>query len=78
MSLKALRFLRRINLVHSVCDHLVGEHHTHKHRCVVGTGIMVVGVAISKSAVHANTEFLESVCNGVGYLIHGIGATPWV
>ena len=68
--------LHRINLPRIVCDHLVGENHSLWHRRIAGTVVMSVGVVIAQNAHHF--WFLWWVVDCAGYLLHGIGAIPFV
>jgi hypothetical protein len=64
----------KLNLAKHICDHMLGEHHSQTHRCMVGVGVMIIGVAVAKTPVpHVVIHF---VCDLTGYLIHGIGAIP--
>lgn len=66
-----------LNLPKALCDHLIGEHHTMVHRLVTGTLIMVVGVGVAQTA-HELPTGADFMADLIGYLIHGIGATPYV
>lgn len=57
---------------------LFGENHSLTHRCIVGIGIMIVGVNIAHAAEMVTIAFIKLSLDGVGYLIHGIGAVPFV
>jgi len=57
---------------------LFGENHSLTHRCIVGVGIMIVGVNIAHTAEFITIAFIKLSLDGVGYLIHGIGAVPFV
>ena len=73
------KLIRKANVVtYWICDHLVGEDHTHKHRCVVGLVFMVAGVAIAQSAAEIHFPLAHSIGDGLGYLLHGIGTFPYV
>lgn len=89
MKIRVLRHLRRVNLMHFVCDHLFGEDHTHRHRMVCGFVVMWVGVIVASFASDFHVEHVKSVADcGVvachygldvlGYFIHGAGAVPFV
>lgn len=78
MKLKLLRALRRVNFMHEICDHVVGEHHTHRHRLIAGACVMLIGVVIAHQAAHVHPEFLAWLVDGVGYGIHAFGATPYL
>lgn len=57
---------------------LFGETHSLTHRCIVGVGIMIVGVNVAHAAEMVTIAFIKLSLDGVGYLIHGIGAVPFV
>lgn len=57
---------------------LFGENHSLTHRCLVGCGIMVVGVNLAHASEFVTIGFIKLSLDGVGYLIHGIGAVPFV
>lgn len=57
---------------------LLGKHHTRGHRVVAGFVVMAVGVCIAKQAHHCESWYSEYSIDLVGYLLHGIGATPIV
>ncbi len=71
-----LTILDKIDMSKTVCDHLIGSHHTHMHRITAGSVIMIIGVTIAKSGHAIPFILLEYVVDIVGYLIHGIGAIP--
>lgn len=60
-----------------LCNHLVGKHHTLRHRILFGIVFILIGVYVAHCAHHFN-NVLAFVVDGVGYLIHGIGAIPFV
>jgi hypothetical protein len=70
--------LHNVNLPRVLCDHMLGEHHSTKHRMLVGTMVMVCGVMIAKLTSHATYEIFEIVGDLTGYLVHGVGAVPYV
>ena len=71
-------FIHNINVVRLICDHLLGDNHTHGHRMAVGGAVMVVGVYIAKSLGHSEVFFVQMGADLFGYLVHGIGAVPYV
>lgn len=73
---KALAVARK-HTIHALCDHLVGEHHTHWHRYVAGAVVMAFGVAVAKSAHLCSSDAVAFVLDGCGYMIHGIGLIPY-
>lgn len=66
------------NVPRILCDHMLGEHHTSKHRMLTGSVVMFAGVMIAKATSHAAYEAIEVGGDLLGYLIHGIGAVPFV
>lgn len=66
-----------LDMPKALCNHLIGEHHTLAHRMIVGTCIMVIGVAVAHTA-NALPEGAGFIADLTGYLIHGIGSTPFV
>ena len=77
MKLKILRGLRKINSMHFLCDHLFGEEHTHRHRMMVGAGVMFCGVAIASAGAECHYFGVHFLSETIGYLVHGIGAVPY-
>lgn len=67
-----------VNVPRVLCDHMLNEGHTSRHRMAVGALVMVCGVMIAKCTSHAAYEALEVSGDLLGYLIHGIGAVPFV
>jgi hypothetical protein len=77
--LPVLRVLRKVNVLHVVCDHVVGKDHTHRHRLVAGAVVMATGVGIAHSAVFFPVlESVSFLTDGVGYLIHAFGTVPYI
>lgn len=62
------------NVPKFVCDHLVGENHTFTHRLF--TGFIVMGIGVMVANVHVEIVIIRYFVDGIGYLIHGIGAIP--
>ena len=69
-------FIRSINVSRTVCDHLLDEKHTNRHRMGVGGIIIFMGVAVSKIPI--NITVIHFILDGVGYAIHGIGLVPFI
>lgn len=71
--------LQRINICCGLSAHLFGKEHTVKHRMLTGVLVMAVGVTISKLAVLFELHYvtLHFMFDGVGYMVHGIGALPF-
>lgn len=77
MKTKVLRTLRKINITHSICHHLLGKEHTTNHRMAAGAIVMSIGVLVSK--VHFEVlPMLHYFMDGLGYFIHGLGAVPFI
>lgn len=72
---KIVKILRGANVARTISDHLLGECHPIKHRMWVGGGLMVIGVMLSKAP---GFGVLHLLFDGVGYLIHGAGAIPFI
>ena len=77
MGVRVLLVLRKVNLIYLVCDHLVGEDHTNRHRMGVGVVVMAIGVTVANCATFFQYEIVRGILDGVGYLIHGIGSIPY-
>jgi len=67
-----------VNVVRVICDHLLGENHTHHHRMAAGGMLMLGGVYIAKSLGHSQFFAIQMTADLFGYLLHGIGAVPYV
>ncbi len=83
----AIRFYRAsknviyifLNSPRFICDHVVGENHTSNHRMFAGTIVIIFGVVIAKLGVFMPGGIVVHLAtDAVGYLIHGIGAIPFV
>jgi hypothetical protein len=70
--------LHNANIPRVLCDHMLGEHHTTRHRMLVGTVVMLCGVLIAKTTGHIHSEVVEVMGDLTGYLVHGVGAVPYV
>lgn len=70
---------KSFNITRNICNHFVGEQHTLNHRMVCGGIIMIIGVGFYKVMVYSNGYFiLHFFGETIGYLIHGVGASPFV
>lgn len=71
------RLILFLNLPRAICDHLIGERHTIVHRMICGALVMITGVAVAHTAtlLPAGADLTADL---LGYLIHGLGATPYV
>lgn len=67
----------RINVVRPLCDSLVGENHTFKHRAGVGIIVMLLGVLIAKTFGHHEIQAVAVIADAVGYGLHGVGLIPF-
>lgn len=68
-----------VHPIRIVCDHVVGEEHTARHRCVAGTIVMVCGVLIVNSATLVeHVHWLHLVTETIGNFVHALGATPFL
>lgn len=72
--IKYLAYLKWINLSKQICIHLLGERHTQGHRITVGFALAIVGVGVSK--MFPGYLVLHFICDGLGYMIHGIATIP--
>lgn len=70
--LKAL--LKKHSIPRIIAVHLFGKQHRLGHRMAIGTVIMAGGVLLAKVF---ESGPLHLMFDGIGYLIHGMGATPW-
>lgn len=70
------RLIRKCNLIHLLLDNLLGNEHTHAHRIGFGAFVMAFGVAVAHFFAAAEIEIFRMAADGVGYLIHAIGAMP--
>jgi hypothetical protein len=70
--------IKFINLPRAICDHAIGGHHSVPHRLVAGSIIMCVGVGTAKAAVLFHFFPIHFGLDLVGYLIHGMGAVPFI
>jgi hypothetical protein len=68
----------RANIARPICDSLIGEGHTTKHRIVTGSVVMVIGVSIAHLGPYAPCHYLTFILDTVGYGIHALGTTPFI
>lgn len=68
--------LDKINLSKYICNHLVGENHTHNHRIFAGVIIMILGVGLVKVTALIDIGLVHFIGDIAGYCIHGVGAIP--
>ena len=63
----------------AVRSHLLGKHHTARHKFIVGSVIMVAGVSMIKVfSPMVSSHFIHIILDVIGYGLHGIGALPIV
>lgn len=67
--------LKKISPACVVADHLFGTEHTIKHKMISGSFLMILGVIISKAT--PQLALFHYLTDGIGYLIHGMGAIPF-
>lgn len=72
------KIIDKVNVARVACDHLFGEEHTPKHRMGAGFVIMIVGVTVAKVGGGVHALILHFSLDLIGYLIHGIGAVPFI
>lgn len=61
----------------AVKNHLLGKHHTARHKFIVGSLIMISGVSMIKLiSPMVSSHFVHIALDVVGYGLHGIGALP--
>lgn len=72
--------LRKVDLARVICKHLHGEQHSLAHRMIAGFAIMASGVGLAKmgAETHHLSFLLAFWLDLVGYLIHGVGAIPFI
>lgn len=70
--------LQKLNFSRKLCNHFIGEEHSIKYRCIVGTVIIFIGVGTAKAAEMIHFFPVHVGLDGLGYLIHGIGSIPFV
>jgi len=72
--------MHRKSLPQKLCIGLLGHNHPIHHRLMAGGTVMVVGVTIAHTVAMVVPQVHTVVFIGdlVGYLIHGIGAIPFI
>lgn len=84
---KTVRIIRKFNLIVPLCDLVVGEDHRASTRMLMGAAVMTFGVGLVKVGVWVThhyeltehvTELVHFFSEEFGYMIHAIGATPYV
>lgn len=64
------------NVPRHICDHLIGKDHSTHHR--MGAGLVVMGIGVSIAKIHSSFEIVRFLCDMSGYLVHGLGCTPFI
>ena len=78
MRLRILRKLRILRLPLTIlCDSVLGQGHSHRHRMVMGSAVMAAGYVVSHT-LHFELSLINAVCEIGGSTIHAIGAVPFV
>jgi hypothetical protein len=63
----------------AVRSHLLGAHHTARHRYITGGIIMIVGVSMVKLiSPMISSHIVHIFLDVVGYSLHGIGLIPMI
>lgn len=78
MELYVSKLLRRANLPRRIADHLIGQQHSRCHQCLIGLGLMIVGVLVARGAAEIHFVVIHVAGDLIGYGIHGLGLTPYV
>lgn len=76
MKKKLVIFFRLVNVPRFICDHLVGELHTRRHRQMTGIFLISVGVAIMH--ITQGVFIIEDIGLGIGGGIHAVGLIPFI
>lgn len=74
MKATIIKVVSRLNVSRLICNHLLSESHTDRHRIFVGILFMSGGVMVTQIPVALHSIHL--LLDGLGYGIHGIGLTP--
>lgn len=73
------RIVQVVNLPRYICRHMVGEQHSCAHRMGVGVVVMTAGVGIAMFGGHVIPGAVgHFMCDAIGYLVHGLGAVPFI
>lgn len=70
--------IKYVDIPKNLCNHVIGDNHTHKHRLICGTIIIMIGVGIVKGAMFFEGVAVHFIAESVGFLIHGIGSIPYI
>lgn len=77
--LRTVRKMQHTNPIRSICDHLLGEHHTLSHRLAVGFVVIMLGVTTVQGAHHVSSIWvLAYMIDAGGYALHGVGLMPYL
>jgi hypothetical protein len=70
--------VRRVNLIHLLLDHVLGENHTHAHRMSVGAIVMFIGMLLIHAFAGIEMEVVRVTVEVCGGFIHCVGSVPFV
>lgn len=77
--MKINKLMNYLNLPHHIANHVVGEHHTQRHRRIAGVVVMFIGVSLAHLAQHYFGNILLVLWGDlVGYSIHATGFIPFI
>lgn len=70
--------LKKVNPSCVLADHLFGINHTIRHKMIAGLILMILGVTITKLVPsYYPHPLVHAGADGIGYLLHGLGAMPY-
>ena len=75
---RLLKILSPFNLPKRICVALLGEKQHIVHRMAVGLVFMISGVTIAHVGADLTFFILRGATDMFGYMIHGIGCTPFL
>lgn len=73
-----LGHLNVLNLPREICEVLLGKDHKTSHRMMVGLGVMGAGVGIAHCTAGVTPVVFSYLGDMFGYLIHALGAVPFL
>lgn len=74
---RLLALLGKLCISSKVCNHIAGEHHSYKHRVIVGMCIAFIGLTCVQIINHYTEHvFAHMIGELFGYTLHAIGAIP--
>lgn len=72
-----VKVLDKCNFSKHIANHLLGESHSPIHRMSTGWGVIFIGICIVALGHSLQINLVVAyICDGIGYLIHGIGSIP--